>query len=177
MQGYVISTRISQKWHGDEHRICFRLEIINKSHHNNVSGNPVGYKLDLHPSQMLLTGETVTRQRARFAEHHIWVTRYRDGDLWAGGRWTEQSVKETDGVFDYAARNEDVKNEDIVIWHTIGMIHTATPEQFPVMGVEPLSVFLKPAAFFEFNPDFDVPQSTQAINNGVQIGVKLGQCC
>ncbi|KAJ5635313.1 Copper amine oxidase N2-terminal [Penicillium longicatenatum] len=127
---------------------------------------------------MLLTGENlVTRQRARFAEHHIWVTRYRDGDLWAGGRWTEQSVKETDGVFDYAARNEDVKNEDIVIWHKIGMTHTATPEQFPVMGVESLSVFLKPADFFEFNPEFDVPQSTQAINNSVQIGVKLGQCC
>ncbi|KAJ5972721.1 Copper amine oxidase N2-terminal [Penicillium vulpinum] len=146
------------------------FKIINESHRNRISGNPVGYKLVPVVSQMLLAGKSsVTRQRARFAEHHIWVTRYRDGELWAGGRWTEQSVKETNGVFDHAARNEDVKDEDIVVWHTIGLTHTPTPEQFPVMGVEILSVSLKPAHFFEFNPALDVPQSTQAINKSVQV--------
>ncbi|KGO38825.1 Copper amine oxidase, N2-terminal [Penicillium expansum] len=154
------------------------FKIINESRTNRVSGNPVGYKLAPLPSQMLLAGKnSITRQRARFAEHHIWVTKYRDGDLWAGGKWTEQSVRETDGVFDYAARNENVKDEDIVIWHTLGMTHSATPEQFPVMGVETLSVSLKPADFFEYNPALDVPQSTQEINKSVQVSGSMCQSC
>jgi primary-amine oxidase len=154
------------------------FKIINESHHNRISGNPVGYTLVPLPSQMLLAGKnSVIRRRARFAEHHIWVTRYRDGDLWAGGQWTEQSMKETNGVSDYAARNEDVKDEDIVVWHTIGMSHSPTPEQFPVMGVETLSVALRPSDFFEFNPALDVPRSTQAINNSVQVERKMCVTC
>ncbi|KXG51201.1 Copper amine oxidase, N2/N3-terminal [Penicillium griseofulvum] len=143
-----------------------------------ISGNLVGYTLVPLPSQMLLAGKnSVIRQGARFAEHHIWVMRYRDGDLWAGGQWTEQSMKETNGVSDYAARNEDVKNEDIVVWHTIGMSHFLTPEQFPVMGVETLSVALRPTDFFEFNPALDVPRSTQAINNSIQVERKMCETC
>ncbi|KFY29838.1 hypothetical protein V494_08442 [Pseudogymnoascus sp. VKM F-4513 (FW-928)] len=153
------------------------FKIVNENQLNKISGNPVGYKICPLPSQMLLASKnSAVRKRARFAEHHMWVTRYRDGDLWAGGKWTEQSLRETDGVSDYAARNEDVKNEDIVVWHTFGMTHSARVEDFPVMPVEVLTVSLKPVDFFDHNPALDVPQSTQGFNNSGQISAEKDSC-
>lgn len=69
-----------------------------------------------------------------------------------GGKWTNQSLAETDGVFDYASRNDDVRNEDIVLWNTFGMTHNPRVEEFPVMPVEITTVSLKPADFFTKNP-------------------------
>jgi len=154
---------------------------------NKVSGNPVGFKLVPQPCQLLLAGpNSVGRRRARFAEHHLWVTKYRDGDLWAGGKWTNQSLEEKDGVFDYAARDEPVRGEDIVVWSTFGMTHNPRVEDFPVMPSEIITISLKPADFFDRNPALDVPQSTQKNNKSVLVLsndntaesiVADGECC
>lgn len=162
---------------------CFK--IVNEDVRNPVSGNPVGFKLDPQPCQLILAGPgSVARRRARFAEHHVWVTAYRDGDLWAGGKWTNQSLDEIDGLADYAARKEDVRRQDIVIWHTFGMTHNPRVEDFPVMPVEVSTISLKPADFFTQNPALDVPQSVQSYNKSVEVGrtsaLGLGQkasCC
>ena len=120
------------------------------------------------PCQLLLaSANSVVRARARFAEHHIWVTKYADGDLWAGGKWTNQSVREVDGLHDYAARNDPVRNEDVVLWHTFGMTHNPRVEDFPVMPVEITTISLKPSDFFTKNPAIDVPRSSQTANKSV----------
>lgn len=147
---------------------CFK--IVNEDVRNRISGNPVGYKLIPQPCQLLIASkDSVVRKRARFAEHHIWVTQYRDGELWAGGKWTNQSLVEKDGVFDYASRNDDVQKRDLVLWHTFGMTHNPRVEDFPVMPVEISTISFKPADFFERNPAIDVPQSTQAQNKSVLV--------
>lgn len=144
------------------------FKMVNEAHRNAVSGRPVGYKLVPLPSQLLLAApDTVVRRRARYAEHHVWVTRYRDGDLWAGGRWTNQSIDETDGLADYAARREPTRNQDVVVWHTFGLTHNPRVEDFPVMPVEIATVVLQPADFFDRNPALDVPPSAQALNQSV----------
>lgn len=120
------------------------FKIVNEAVKNPISGSPVGYKIMPQPCQLILAGkDSVVRKRARFAEHHVWVTKYRDGELWAGGKWTNQSLKEIDGVFDYASRNDNVRNEDAVVWVTYGMTHNPTVEQFPVMPVEITTLSLK----------------------------------
>lgn len=151
------------------------FKIVNESKLNPISRNPVGFKLAPHPSQRLLAGKNAAiRRRARFADHHVWVTRYHDGDLWAGGKWTNQSLEETGGVADYTNRNEDIRNQDIVVWNTFGMTHNPRVEDFPVMPVEVITVSLKPADFFGFNPALDVPQSSQESNRSELVG---GDCC
>lgn len=147
---------------------CFK--IVNEAIPNRLSGNPVGYKLVPQPCQLLLASpDSVVRKRARFAEHHLWVTAYRDGELWAGGKWTNQSLAESGGVHDAAARKEDVRNGDLVVWHTFGMTHNPRVEDFPVMPVEISTVRLMPADFFEGNPALDVPQSRQEANRSVLV--------
>ncbi|THX18515.1 putative copper amine oxidase [Aureobasidium pullulans] len=162
----VIKTPITTSGWRDADSLNNRaFKIVNESRLNTVSQQPVGYKIVPHPCQLLLAGtDSVVRRRARFAEHHFWVTRYRDGDLWAAGKWTNQSLAEIGGLHDYAARAEDVANHDIVCWLTYGMTHNPRVEDFPVMPVEISVVSLKPADFFDRNPAIDVPASQQAVN-------------
>ncbi|KAK5169032.1 uncharacterized protein LTR77_006341 [Saxophila tyrrhenica] len=146
------------------------FKIVNEGKKNPVSGNPVGYKLVPQPCQLILASPTsVAHARAQFAKHHLWVTKYRDGDLWAGGKWTNQSLCEVNGVADMAARNENVRNEDLVVWLTFGMTHNPRVEDFPIMPSEITTISLKPADFFRKNPALDVPQSEQKRNKSVLV--------
>ena len=146
------------------------FKVVNEKKLNAISGNPVGFKIATQPAQLLIADQRSTvRRRARFAEHHLWVTRYRDGELWAGGHWTNQSHDETEGVSDAASRCDNVRGEDIVVWQTYGLTHNPRVEDYPVMPVEIMTVTLKPADFFEKNPALDVPPSLQSINKSVLV--------
>lgn len=134
------------------------FKIVNESKKNRISGKPVGFKLISPPTQLLLADpNSVQSQRAAFAQHHTWVTKYKDGDLYAGGRFTLQSRVERDGVADMVARNDGVRDEDVVLWSVFGLTHNPRVEDWPVMPVEIHQVNLRPADFFEANPALDVP--------------------
>lgn len=98
------------------------FKIVNQSKKNGVSGKPVGYKLTPPATQLLLADpESVQAKRALFAQHHVWVTKYKDDELYAGGRFTLQSTDEVDGVADAVARKDNVENEDVVVWSVFGL--------------------------------------------------------
>ena len=103
-------------------------KIINPSRINNISGKFAGYKLHAAPSQMIMMREeTFNYRRGLFASRPIWVTRYRDDELWAAGEFTNQSREDT-GLAEYSARDENVENEDVVLWHSFGITHITRPE-------------------------------------------------
>lgn len=108
------------------------FKIINPSVTNPVSGKPVGYKLHAVPSQMMMMGKhTFNYKRGIFASKPIWVTKYRDEELWAAGEFTNQSREDT-GLAVWANRDEKVDNEDVVLWHSFGITHVTRPEgEFP----------------------------------------------
>jgi primary-amine oxidase len=98
------------------------VKITNPSKKNPVSSRPVSYKFIPSPTQLLLAHpDSIVAKRAQFAQHHVWVTKYKDGELWAGGEFTNQSKKEINGVGDAVARLDDVENTDVVLWHTFGL--------------------------------------------------------
>jgi primary-amine oxidase len=104
------------------------FKIINPSVVNPVSGKPVGYKLHAIPSQYMMMGKhTFNYKRGIFASKPIWVTKYRDEELWAAGEFTNQSREDT-GLAIWADRDEDVENEDVVLWHSFGITHVTRPE-------------------------------------------------
>lgn len=110
------------------------FKITNPSKKNPVSGKPVAYKVVPPPTQLLLADpRSPQAQRAAFAQHHIWVTKYRDDDLWAAGLYPFQSRKEVGGVQDMVARGDNVENEDIVVWAVFGLTHNPRVEDWPVM--------------------------------------------
>lgn len=152
------------------------VKIVNENKINPVTGNPVGYKLVPVPTALLMAPEgTVARSRAAFATHHFWVSKYKDQEFYAGGVWTNQSAVEVGGVQDAVDRKENVRNEDIVLWHSFGLTHHPRIEDFPVMPAEMLKMSLMPNDFFMANPSLDVPPSAQKFNRSVE--VMQNRCC
>ncbi|KAI4944622.1 hypothetical protein J4E91_008627 [Alternaria rosae] len=155
-----------------DHRV---FKIINPSKTNPKSGNPVGYKFAPLPTQKILAAPgSIQAQRALFTNHHVWVTKYQDDELYAAGRFTMQSQLEDGGVHDMAARKDGVENEDLVVWNVFGLTHNPRVEDWPVMPVEIYQVHFKPSDFFERNPAIDVPSTK---NQASVLVEKEKGCC
>ncbi|QSZ31343.1 hypothetical protein DSL72_000906 [Monilinia vaccinii-corymbosi] len=154
--GYDLDTNVNRTF-----------KIQNSSVQNPVNGKPVAYKIHVPPFQKLLADkESFHHKRGEFGDHSIYVTSYRDGELYAGGKYTNQSRGGT-GVRSFAARKDNVKDEDIVVWVQFGINHVPRIEDFPVMPVEIIKVALRPVNFFTKNPALDVPPSEQRVNKSV----------
>lgn len=67
------------------------------------------------------------------------MTRHKDDQLFAGGHYINQS-KGDDGIIKWVEENENVENEDIIVWHSFGVTHIPRVEDFPVMPIEYVSI-------------------------------------
>ncbi|KAJ2895710.1 Copper amine oxidase 1 [Zalerion maritima] len=156
------------------------FKIQNASHRNPVNKKPVAYKIQLPPYQFILADEeSLNFKRCEFADHSMYVTSYRDGELYACGRFTNQS-RGGYGVRTMAARKDDVVDKDIVVWVNFGINHIPRIEDFPVMPCETIRVNFKPVNFFVKNPALDVPPSTQEVNKSALVTGQDGPaaaCC
>jgi len=139
-------------------------KIQNAAIRNPINNKPVGYKIHAPPFQkMLADSESFHHKRAEFADHNIYAVRYHDGELYAGGKYTNQS-RGGAGVRAWADRNENITDTDLVLFVQFGLQHFTRIEDFPVMPCEIIKVSLKPANFFDKNPALDVPPSSQEFN-------------
>ncbi|KAK7915132.1 hypothetical protein PG985_012835 [Apiospora marii] len=152
------------------------VRLENRTHKNVISGKNVGYKFAPSTTQLLLAHPDSTQaKRAPFAQHHLWVTGHRDGELWAAGEFTNQSRGEVGGVKamvergDWFARGGEASNGSAdggegrlstpVVWSVFGLTHNPRVEDWPVMPVEVHQVHIRPADFFTSNPALDVPST------------------
>ncbi|EPE25859.1 Amine oxidase catalytic [Glarea lozoyensis ATCC 20868] len=152
------------------------VRIMNPNKTNPISGKPVSYKFKPPPTQKLLAQPgSIQARRATFTQHHVWVTKYKDNELYAGGRYTLQSRDEVDGVADAAKRAENVENTDVVLWSVFGLTHNPRVEDWPVMPVEIYQLHFSPGDFFTANPAIDVPSQRNLSSTLHQ--KKKGNCC
>ncbi|CAG8983471.1 hypothetical protein HYALB_00000640 [Hymenoscyphus albidus] len=174
----VRTTTVETSTHIDASPFTNRvIKISNPSIKNTTSGNPVAYKFTPSPSQLLLADpSSLAASRAKFATHHVWVTKHKDYEFWAGGEFTNQAEVERGGCFDAAARNDDIQNTDLVVWAVFGFTHNPRVEDWPVMPVEKHELHFTPADFFDANPALDVP--SQRNSSSVLVGgeVSLNGC-
>ncbi|ODV93212.1 hypothetical protein PACTADRAFT_51832 [Pachysolen tannophilus NRRL Y-2460] len=144
-------------------------KIINENVINPVTKAPVGYKIEMPARQMLLgTKNSFNAKRAHFATKQLWVTKYSDNQLYAAGEFTNQSKEDT-GLAKWVTNSlaENVRNNDVVVWPTLGFTHVPRAEDFPVMPVEIHEIKIVPSGFFEKNPALDLPQADQKQNKSV----------
>ncbi|TAL46188.1 MAG: hypothetical protein EPN89_10840, partial [Methylovulum sp.] len=95
------------------------------------------------------------RKRAGFVEHPLWVTRYHADEHYATGAYPNQGPA-GQGLPAYSG-DEDLKDQDVVLWVSAGLTHIPDIEQYPVMNTESLQVFrLTPYGFFRRNPALDL---------------------
>ncbi|KAE8349589.1 copper amine oxidase [Aspergillus coremiiformis] len=149
------------------------IKMVNPNKKNPISQKAVAYKFTPLATQLLLADpNSIQARRAQFAQHHVWVTKYRDTELYAGGRYTLQSQVEVEGVADAVKRGDPVDNTDVVVWNTFGITHNPRVEDWPVMPVEIFQLMIRPSDFFTENPALDVPSSKNVSSRVVQ-----SECC
>ncbi len=100
--------------------------------------------------------DTALRKRAAFMDHHVWVTRYRPGELHAAGDYPRQNPR-GEGLPKWSG-NESIVNKDLVLWYTLVTTHVPRPEEWPVMPTAEVGFRLVPWGFFSRNPALDVPK-------------------
>ena len=169
--GYTVEEAVVQNSAGldTDYNTNRNYKIQNESSRNPINGKAVAYKIQVPPFQKMVSDpESFNHKRAEFADHNLYVTRYRDGELYAGGKYTNQS-RGGAGVRSWANRMENVENQDIVVWVQFGLQHVTRIEDFPIMPCEIIKVHFKPVNFFDKNPALDVPPSTQDFNRSEDI--------
>ncbi|KAF7514419.1 hypothetical protein GJ744_000189 [Endocarpon pusillum] len=138
-------------------------EICNEDKLNPYSHKPVSYKLVSREVPKLLPKEGgLVWKRAGFSRHAVHVTKYNDNQIHPAGRHVPQTSGDpARGLPEWIAANpnENIAKADIVLWHTFGIVHFPSPEDFPVMPAEPMTLLLRPRNFFTSNPALDVPPS------------------
>src|SRR5438046_3070181 len=78
----------------------------------------------------------------------------------AGRHVPQTSGDPSKGLPEWIADGDvNIENTDVVLWHTFGIIHFPSPEDYPVMPAEPMTLLLRPRNFFLRNPALDVPPS------------------
>jgi primary-amine oxidase len=133
--------------------------IVN-SNRTNALGQHPGYELRAdHTGISLLAADDLPQRRAGFSAAPLWVTAYNETELYAAGRYPNQS-RGGDGLPAYVAQHRRVENADIVLWYTMGFHHVTRPEDWPVMPTIWHSVSLVPYGFFDHNPALDVPRNS-----------------
>ncbi|KAE8360380.1 copper amine oxidase [Aspergillus caelatus] len=165
----IMKTSGSAQTSVDRHRV---FKMCNANVINPLTKKLVAYKIHTVPSQMPLAHpSTFGYQRAGFATQPIWVSKYKGGELYAAGEFTNQSTSSqneySEGIDAWVGRKDPIENEDVVVWHAFGLTHNPRPEDFPVMPHEKINVVLKPDHFFAKNLALDGPPSTQAFNKSV----------
>ncbi len=135
-----------------------RRWTIESTTQKNALGMPTGYALEpLDTAVPLSQPNYPPLQHAQFAQQPMWVTQYRDGELYAAGNYPNQG-KPGEGLPKYIAGHESVDGHDLVVWYTTGFTHVPTVEEYPVMTTDTIGFALRPNGFFDQNPALDAPK-------------------
>ncbi|KAJ1323088.1 primary-amine oxidase [Microdochium nivale] len=152
------------------HETSRSWDITNPSSINPASHKPVAYKiLNNNCPRLLAHADSKLAKRAHFARHALFVTPYRDYEIFPAGDYVCQSTGGLDHphnstIADWAARDESIENTDIVCYVQFGLTHFPRTEDFPIMPAEPVSVMLRASNFFTRNPALWVPPSTVSVD-------------
>ena len=138
----------------------------------NAMGYPTAYKFFPGDNAFPLASPNAWwRRRARFVDHHVWVTPYHPEERFAAGDYPNQSSGGA-GLSAWVEADRGIANTDLVFWYTFGHTHIPRPEDYPVMPTTYIGFLLKPNGFFNENPGNDVPPSLPTKAEG-----KTFPCC
>jgi primary-amine oxidase len=134
-----------------------RRWVIESSDHLNALGRPTAYELMPGDVAYPFSGPDYgPLQRALFATHPLWVTRYHDGELYASGDYPNQTV-DGQGLPRYVADAESIQDQDVVLWYTAAFTHKPEVEDYPVMTPDTVRFSIEPSGFFDRDPAIGAP--------------------
>ncbi|RLN07781.1 copper methylamine oxidase-like [Panicum miliaceum] len=124
----------------------------------NRTGQPTGYKL-IPGSNCLPQAlpEAKFLRRAGFLKHNLWVTSYKNDEMFPRGEFPNQNPRIDEGLATWVKKDRSLEETNIVLWYVFGLTHIPRLEDWPVMPVERIGFMLMPHGFFNCSPAVDVP--------------------
>jgi primary-amine oxidase len=119
---------------------------------SNRDGRHAGYTLMGAENSASMFPPEREAEPVGFTRHHLWVTPYREGQLYAAGDHPNQAKPDYADVLAAYAGDASIYDTDLVVWYSMGVTHVPRPEDYPVMSNMRLSVAFRPDGFFERNP-------------------------
>lgn len=117
------------------------FKIQNAGVRNPINGKPVAYKIHAPAFQKMISDkESFNYKRAEFADKNIYAVKYRDGELYAGGKYTNQS-RGGNGVRSWADRKDNIVDQDLVLFLQFGINHVS-PYSFAHAGTTLMNLLL-----------------------------------
>ncbi|KAK0481341.1 copper amine oxidase [Armillaria novae-zelandiae] len=140
-----------------------KWKIVNPARQHYSSGKDVGYVVGVKGGvmPMMARKDGWALKRVRFVHYPVWVCRDVEGvkgsRMWPAGKYVPQTRESpADSIGAWVKGEQNIENEDILVYLTVGTTHIPRPEDWPVMPVEHLNITLKPQSFFTMNPSMDV---------------------
>ena len=116
-------------------------------------GQQMSYRIILDDaSKPILSASHPMRTKAGFLDHHVWVTRHDDSELYSVGRYASQSMGETT-LASYVSDNESIRMKDIVVWCTQGTTIVPSASDWPHARMRSMHVRLIPDT--PYNPTIE----------------------
>ncbi|WP_139557175.1 copper amine oxidase [Methylotetracoccus oryzae] len=124
----------------------------------NGLGSPTGYTLYAGDVAVPYASPNfAARQRAAFVDYPLWITQYKEDEMFATGDHPNQG-QAGEGLPQYS-NGEALADTDVVLWISSGLTHIPDIEQHPVMNNESVQAFrLTPYGFFRRNPALNLPK-------------------
>ena len=123
----------------------------------NGLGEPTAYEIE--PDEVARAYADTSFEplkHAPYAQHALWVTRFKDGELFAGGDYPNMGPA-GEGLPKYVSDHASIDGKDLVVWYTAAFTHHTRVEDYPVMTRETVGFTLQPDGFFDQNPALDAP--------------------
>ncbi|RLM78942.1 copper methylamine oxidase-like [Panicum miliaceum] len=132
--------------------------IVRNTRNVNRTGQPTGYKLIPGSNCLpLALPEAKFLRRAGFLKHNLWVTSYKNNEMFPGGEFPNQNPRIDEGLATWVKKDRSLEETNIVLWYVFGLTHIPRLEDWPVMPVEQIGFMLMPHGFFNCSPAVDVP--------------------
>ena len=139
-----------------------RTWLVTNPNRRNHVGRPVAYRLVPGENTVpFCAPDSFQRDRARFMDHHVWVTPYSASERYPAGDYPYQHPGGA-GIAEWTAQDRSIDYTDLVVWYTMNHHHVPRPEDWPVMPVVRIGFELRPVGFFDRNPALDVPPPVHA---------------
>ncbi|XP_013383215.1 amiloride-sensitive amine oxidase [copper-containing] isoform X2 [Lingula anatina] len=141
--------------------------VVNEEHKNKW-GVPRGYRIapmsaygqvvpDSHPAMGALS----------FTKYQCAVTKRKEDERFITGSYDQNRMANPTGSLERMLDGENIVNEDLITWVSVGFIHVPTSEDVPMTARVETGFWLKPWNYFDTTAVFDVPQYVDTMDHSI----------
>ncbi|XP_039086593.1 amiloride-sensitive amine oxidase [copper-containing] [Hyaena hyaena] len=159
---HLVQPTLEQTSYHRERQAAFRFRqplpkyLLFASPKENRWGHKRSYRLQIHSmADQVLPPGWQEEQAVTWARYPLAVTKYRETEVCSSSIYNQNDPWDPPVVFEeFLQNNENIENEDLVAWVTVGFLHIPHSEDIPNTATPGNSVgfLLRPFNFFDEDP-------------------------